>query len=93
MFYYLDVETPATSCSPFAVRGMTVSWLWSTIAIHDPNGLPFQGRRALDFTCCDVEPAILGKPFVLALELRGGLTPHSKEHTSPHDDRRQPISG
>ena len=69
---------------------MTVSQQRCAVAIHDTDGLFFEGSRALDFTCCDVEAAILGEFFIDLLhgDLAKVLTLHSKERTPPHNDRR-----
>lgn len=93
MFSYSGVETLATSCSPFTARGMTVSCHGALFYTRSQRTNLFKGDRALDFTCCDIEPAILGTLFTSPLhENRAGvLTFHSKERTSPHDDRRQSI--
>ena len=39
---------------------MIVSQPQCAVAVYDFNGQFFQGNRAFDFTCCDIEPAILG---------------------------------
>lgn len=94
MFYCSGVETLVTSCSRYTARDMTVSQPQRTVAIHDLNGLFFEGSRTLDFTCCDVDPAILGTSS--ADSLRGNFVgvltfQLSEERTPPHDDLRQPI--
>ena len=69
---------------------MTVSQPRCAVAIRSANRLFFEGSRTLDFTCCDVEPAILGESFTGPLDgdSEKVLTLHSKERPSPYNDRR-----
>ena len=69
---------------------MRVSQPRCAVVVCDPNGPFLEGSRILGFTCCDVEPAILGESFTGPLDgdLEKVLMLHSKERPSPHDDRR-----